>query len=611
MGGGQSTGQPGNLQAQAEIARLKAELAKATAQVGALSAQLGPANAAAVTTAESHKGAGPIGQRQTQVMGRGAEDTVEQKFARPDGDKARKQRDEVSAEANKGEYVRKEVPKSVAVREMLKAVVVQGMLFENLGDEERNDCVEAFYKVNAAKGETVIQQGDKGVNFYAVAEGSCTITVQHGSGPSVRYGNVGPGNSFGELALLYNTPRAATVKAEVPTELWVLDRATYRAICRHYKSLRAVQYSAFLRKVPQLAGLSSREVAQLAEAMEEEAFSKDEVIIRQGEVGDYFYILVDGEVRVEKDGKEVGLLKSGEYFGEKALLSEDTRAATCVAKSAQVKLLSIARSAFVDMLGALSDLLSRDGPVDEVADLAAAEKTHKYGKDIAFADLDIGRTLGCGAFGRVKLVTHKSTGDNFALKCLTKTEIVKNNLQDHIVNERAVMLALDHPHILKLHNSYKDDTYIYFLLELCLGGELFTFLRKAGRFNEKASRFYAGAVVLAFEKMHGKSIIYRDLKPENLILDHEGFLKVVDFGLAKVCTDRTWTLCGTPDYLAPEIILSKGHDRAVDYWALGVLIYEMSAGFVPFYSDDPVSSRSRTLSHAGPPCCPLLRPPLH
>jgi CRP-like cAMP-binding protein len=109
---------------------------------------------------------------------------------------------------------------------------------------------------------------------------------------------VGPGNSFGELALLYNTPRAATVKAEVPTELWVLERATYRAICRHYKSLRAVQYSAFLRKVPQLAGLSSREAAQLAEAMEEEAFSKDEVIIRQGEVGDYFYILVDGEVRV-------------------------------------------------------------------------------------------------------------------------------------------------------------------------------------------------------------------------------------------------------------------------------------------------------------------------
>jgi len=151
-----------------------------------------------------------------------------------------------------------------------------------------------------------------------------------------------------------------------------------------------------------------------------------------------------------------------------------------------------------------------------------------------------------------------------------------------------VMLALDHPFILKLHNSYKDNKYIYFLLELAPGGELFTFLRKAGRFNEKASKFYASSVVTVFEQLHQKLIVYRDLKPENLILDDKGFLKVCDFGLAKVVTDRTWTLCGTPDYLAPEIILSKGHNKAVDYWALGILIYEMCAGFVPYYSDDPM-----------------------
>jgi len=213
---------------------------------------------------------------------------------------------------------------------------------------------------------------------------------------------------------------------------------------------------------------------------------------------------------------------------------------------------------------------------------------HKEHVAIEFADLDIKSTLGCGAFGRVKLVTDKNTGNTYALKCQIKAEIVENNLQDHVLNERNVMLELNHPFILKLHNSYKDDKYIYFLLELAPGGELFTFLRKAGRFNEKASKFYAATVVSVFEQLHSKTIVYRDLKPENLILDDKGFLKVCDFGLAKVVTDRTWTLCGTPDYLAPEIILSKGHNKAVDYWALGILIYEMCAGFVPYYSDDPM-----------------------
>ena len=115
---------------------------------------------------------------------------------------------------------------------------------------------------------------------------------------------------------------------------------------------------------------------------------------------------------------------------------------------------------------------------------------------------------------------------------------------------------------------------------------MFTMLRNMGKFTEKASKFYGASVLLAFEHMHNKQIIYRDLKPENLLLDSQGFLKVADFGLAKVCLSRTYTLCGTPDYLAPEIILSKGHDKACDYWALGILIYEMTTGEVPFFAED-------------------------
>ncbi|KAH8048667.1 cGMP-dependent protein kinase [Aureococcus anophagefferens] len=162
--------------------------------------------------------------------------------------------------------------------------------------------------------------------------------------------------------------------------------------------------------------------------------------------------------------------------------------------------------------------------------------------------------------------------------------------------EREILMQLDHPFILKLICAFQDDYFIYFLLELLIGGELFTFLRKHQRFSEPTMKIYAAGVVLGFEHMHSKKIAYRDLKPENLVLDKEGCLKIVDLGLAKVVHGKTWTLCGTPDYLAPEIILNEGHDKAVDYWALGVLMYELVAGVPPFYADDPMEVYEKILS---------------
>lgn len=126
--------------------------------------------------------------------------------------------------------------------------------------------------------------------------------------------------------------------------------------------------------------------------------------------------------------------------------------------------------------------------------------------------------------------------------------------------------------------TFQDDTNLYMLLEYVVGGELFTHLRRAGRFTNDMTRFYASEIVLAIEYLHSKDIIYRDLKPENLLIDHQGHIKITDFGFAKKVVDRTWTLCGTPEYLAPEIIQSKGHGKAVDWWALGILIFEMLAG---------------------------------
>jgi serine/threonine protein kinase len=159
------------------------------------------------------------------------------------------------------------------------------------------------------------------------------------------------------------------------------------------------------------------------------------------------------------------------------------------------------------------------------------------------------------------------------------------------------MKELNHPFILKFYGAMQDDHTVYFLLEILLGGELFRTLRREGQFPENWSRFYAASVILAFCQIHSKKIAYRDLKPENLVMDAQGYLKIVDFGLAKKLeSGKTWTLCGTPDYLAPEVILNEGHDWAVDYWGLGVLIYEMTAGVPPFYAEDPMEVYEKILS---------------
>jgi len=199
------------------------------------------------------------------------------------------------------------------------------------------------------------------------------------------------------------------------------------------------------------------------------------------------------------------------------------------------------------------------------------------------------RTLGTGSFGRVMLVQHVSdTSTFYALKILKKSKIVKLKQVEHTIMEKKIISCVQHPFITKLECSFKDNAYLYMCQEFIAGGELFSHLRKVGRFSEADGRFYAAQILHTFEYLHFLDIVYRDLKPENVLIDAKGYLKITDFGFAKRIQGRTWTLCGTPEYLAPEIILSKGYNKAVDYWSLGVLIFEMCAGFPPFFADQPI-----------------------
>jgi serine/threonine protein kinase/CRP-like cAMP-binding protein len=235
-----------------------------------------------------------------------------------------------------------------------------------------------------------------------------------------------------------------------------------------------------------------------------------------------------------------------------------------------------------DTLSGLSGLMSTVARRSDSTDATESAQV------IVLDDLKQVAILGAGGYGYVSLVQHSTTKKTYALKKMSKPHIVAKMQVDHVNNERKLLSICDHPFLIALHGSFQDASNIYLLLERVLGGELFSYLDEHGPVGEDQARFYGGSVCAALEYLHDRNIIYRDLKPENLLLDSTGFIKVVDFGFAKVVFpgERTWTLCGTPEYLAPEVILRKGHDTRVDWWSLGILIIELIVGGTPFFSND-------------------------
>eukprot|EP00752_Nemacystus_decipiens_P011818 g10487.t1 len=510
------------------------------------------------------------------------------------------------------------IPKPEATAQLILTAIEQSVLFKNCGKEDFSMLVEAFAPVSYPKGTQVITQNEKGDDFYVVEEGvlQCFVTFPgEKEEVEVRAPYV-KGESFGELALMYNNPRAATLRAAEDCKLWSIQRSTVRSILTSIRGKMVASKIEMLGNVyigedSLKSKLSTSDIEQLVDALEEEEYADGQCIVREGEIGHFFYIVQSGEISVHKRGGEggdgrgeggggegssegigpqVSTLKPGSYFGERALLSDETRKATCVAIGRTV-CLSLGREDFAAALGPLEDIMSKAAGIQKPAEFAPSAGCGNHHIDTSPEDLEVIRSLGEGAFGNVKLVLHKPTGMAFALKCQGKQAIVDNELQDHIMDERRLLMEMDHPFILKLHDSFQDDRYIYFVLEALMGGEIFTHLRRLGMFEEAHTKFYAATVLCALQHMHDRCIAYRDLKPENLVLDDKGYLKIVDLGLAKIIpSGYTWTICGTPDYLAPEIILNEGHDQA------GVLIYEMMAGVAPFYASDPMTTYENILS---------------
>ncbi|ESL09328.1 rac serine-threonine kinase [Trypanosoma rangeli SC58] len=225
--------------------------------------------------------------------------------------------------------------------------------------------------------------------------------------------------------------------------------------------------------------------------------------------------------------------------------------------------------------------------------------------NVSMRDFELLTVIGLGSFGRVMRVRHKATGNIYAMKILDKQHVVQHNLVPHTNAEKLILSEISHPFVVKLYYAFQTKRHLILVLEFLCGGELFFHLQRNKRFGEERARFYTAEIGMAVEYIHSRNVLYRDLKPENLVLDREGHVVLTDFGLAKreIADDtHTHTFCGTPEYMAPELVRKSGHTTAVDWWSLGSFLYEMVDGLPPFYSTN-VSEMYEMILHK-PLVCP-------
>lgn len=237
------------------------------------------------------------------------------------------------------------------------------------------------------------------------------------------------------------------------------------------------------------------------------------------------------------------------------------------------------------------DAGEEDSVMGEIHLKISFQKTDK--KHHGPEDFDILKLIGKGTFGRVFQVRKRDTHRIYAMKVLSKKVIVQKKEVAHTLGERNILVRTarsDSPFIVGLKFSFQTPTDLYLVTDYMSGGELFWHLQKEGRFNETRAKFYVAELILALQHLHKHDIVYRDLKPENILLDANGHIALCDFGLSKANlaeSDTTNTFCGTTEYLAPEVLLDEhGYTKMVDFWSLGVLVFEMCCGWSPFYADD-------------------------
>lgn len=339
------------------------------------------------------------------------------------------------------------------------------------------------------------------------------------------------------------------------------------------KSKNKIRQYKTLKKVDLFKNFSDVKIFELIKKLKKRLFNNKEVIITEGTVGNELYLLVKGKVKFYKENLFLRQLEQYSYFGEKSLLSsESIRTATVIA-SDTVKCLILEKEDFISL-------------IDEAMISYLSFKLKLENSTLELKDLTYINFLGKGKFGNVYKI-HDTEKNEYALKMTKFVSDDESNhieLNNYIYQEKRILLSIDHPFINKLVKTFKYNDYCIFLQELVEGRSLDSYLSQyKGKRDFYLARFYIATLLIAVDYLNKSNIVHRDIKPSNIIISNNGYLKLIDFGTGKILNnDFTYTVIGTPYYMAPEVFTGKGYNYTCDYWSMGVCMFEIYYGYYPF-----------------------------